>query len=86
MQAGIALRLHADHLDARFDRFRRDRIAGDQAAAADGDDERLEVRVRRQQFERDRALAGDDLIVIEGVDEGELLFLGQPHRVRGGPR
>ena len=48
----------------------RGRHAGDQAAAADRDDERVDRRLLRQHLERDRALAGDHGAVVVGMDDG----------------
>ena len=61
----------------------------DQAAAADGHEDGVEpVRTQApqlaQHFHRDRALAGDHMGVVEGVDEGQALFLLQPDRMRVG--
>ena len=53
------------------ERLGRRRHAGDQAAAADGDDERVDRRLLRQHLERDRALAGDHREVVERMDDRE---------------
>ena len=57
---GIELRLHADDLQFRLQRFGRDRDAGDQPAAADRNHQRIELRHRCEHFERDGALPRDD--------------------------
>ena len=62
-------RLHAEDLDARVRLLDGDRDARRHSAAADGDDDRLEVRVLLEELEADRPLAGDDEVVVEGVDE-----------------
>ena len=64
-----ALGLHADDADVGPHRLGRRRHAGDQAAAADRDDERVDRRLLRQHLERDRALAGDDVAVVERMDD-----------------
>ena len=52
----IELGLDADQLDVRLDRLGGGRDAGHQPAAADRDDQRVEVGRVRQHFERHRAL------------------------------
>ena len=56
----------------------RDRHAGQQPAAADGHDERVELGVVGQHLEGAGALAGDDGRVVERVDVGAPLVGGQP--------
>ena len=63
--------LHADDLDLRPRRLDRDRDAGREPAAADRHDDLREVRHLLEQLEPERALAGDDVRVVEGVHEGE---------------
>ena len=60
---------------------RRGRDAADQPAAADGDDQRVEVGLRAQHLDAYRALAGDDQLVVERVDEGQALLVGELQRV-----
>ena len=48
---GKAQRLHADDLDAGLERLGRHRDAGDQAAAADGHHQRVELRHGLQHLE-----------------------------------
>mmetsp|Transcript_9617 Transcript_9617/g.22294 ORF Transcript_9617/g.22294 Transcript_9617/m.22294 type:complete len:496 (+) Transcript_9617:394-1881(+) len=74
-------RLHADDPDFGAQRLDVGRDAGDQAAAADRNEDRVNgARMLAQHFHRDGALAGDDVGVVEGVDEGQPLraleFLG----------
>ena len=61
--------LHTDDADVGFDGARRRGDPGDQAAAADGDDEGVDLRLLRQHLEADRALAGDDRRVVEGMHQ-----------------
>src|SRR3989449_4134630 len=49
----------------------READASDEPAAADGDEDRVHVGSLREQLEAERALPGDDALVVEGVDEGE---------------
>ena len=77
MHAGVHGGFDADDLDVRLQRLGGDCDAGDQAAAADGDDEGIEVRLIGQHFERDGALAGDDVEVIERVDEDQAFLLAE---------
>ena len=82
----VALGLHADELDVGPQVAGDDGHARQQAAAADGDDERVELGVVGQQLEGARALAGDDGRVVEGVDVGAALVGGQRARPRPRPR
>ena len=63
------LRLDADEPHARPERAQRDRDAGREAAAADRDDERPELRQLLGELEPDRSLARDHALVLEGVHE-----------------
>ena len=65
----VELGLDSDQLDVRLDRARGDRDAGHQPAAADRDDDRVEVRRVLEHLEAERARAGDHLRIVEGVDE-----------------
>jgi hypothetical protein len=65
--------LHADDAQARLEGARRGGDAADQAAAAHGDDQRVQVRLLAQHLQRDGALAGDHGFVVEGVDEAQAL-------------
>ena len=77
-------RLHADDADVRPERAQRERDPGGEPAAADRDDDRLEPRDLLGELEADRPLAGDHVVVLEGVDERRagLLDVGD----RGGDR
>ena len=60
------------------------RDAGDQPAAADGHDDRADVRALLEELEADRALAGGGARVVEGVDEdGAGLALERLRRLDG---
>ena len=64
-----ALGLHADHPDVGRQRLDRDRDAGEQPAAAGADDDGAHVRALLEDLQADRALPGDDVGVVERVDE-----------------
>ena len=51
----------ADHSRGRRERFDRDADAADQPAAPDGNDDRVEIGLLRDQFEADRAGSGDHI-------------------------
>ena len=76
--------LHADHLDLGPHRLDVGGDAGDQPAAADGDEHRVDrALVLAQDLHRDRALAGDHVRVVEGVHEGQALRASRvPARAR----
>ncbi len=75
-ERGIERGLRADDLDRRFDRARRDRVAGDEAAPADREDQEIEVGGILQHLERDGALPCDHQRIVIGVHEGEPARLG----------
>ena len=63
-------RLDADHLHVGPERLDVGADAGDQPAAADGhEDRRRDSGLCRSISTRDRALAGDDQRIVEGMDE-----------------
>lgn len=66
---GRAFRLDADDRRLGVDRLDGARHAGQQSAAARGNDDDVEVGYVLQHFYADRALARDDVLVVEGVDE-----------------
>jgi hypothetical protein len=68
---GVELGLDADHLDVRAQRLGGDAMPAISPPPPIGTDQRVDLRRVLQQLERDRALAGDDLRVVERVDEGE---------------
>src|ERR1019366_7763364 len=71
---GKLLRLDADDADFGIGFLQRAGDAGDQSAAADGHHDGFDVGDLLEKFEADGALAGDDLGVVEGVDEGAAFF------------
>ena len=78
-------RLHADDADLGPHRLDVGGHAGDQPAAADGDEDGVDrPLVLAQDLHRHRALAGDHVGVVEGVHEGQALRLLQFQRVRVG--
>ena len=81
---GIGLDLDAVDRDARLHRPGRSGAAGEQAAAADRDDQRIEVRRILQHLQRQRALAGDHAEVVVGMDEDQLPLRRQRLGMRGG--
>ena len=68
----IPLGLHADDFDLRVDRLRADRHARYQPAAADRNDEHVEVRRLRQHFEPERALPGDHRRIVERMHQRQM--------------
>ena len=67
--------LHADHPDAGEEAGGGGRAAGDQPAAADGDEQEVERAGVLDQLQRGRALAGHDPLVVVGVDDREAVAL-----------
>jgi hypothetical protein len=65
------LDLHADHAHVGPRGLHRDRDAAGQPAAADRDDDGRQVRQVLEQLEAERSLAGDDVGIVEGMDERE---------------
>ena len=66
---GIEPGLDAHDAQRRLDRFRRNGDAADQAAAADRDDQRVELRHRLEHLQPDRALPRNDQRIVVGMDE-----------------
>ncbi|CAN7183700.1 hypothetical protein LJR034_000347 [Caballeronia sp. LjRoot34] len=67
--------MHADDADLRAHRFDVRRDARREPAAADGDEDGVDrALVLAQDFHRDGALAGDDVGVIERMNEGQATF------------
>ena len=52
--------------------------AANQAAAANGNHDRLDFGMLLQNLQSERSLPGDDCVVIERVDEGKVLLLATP--------
>ncbi len=48
--------------------------AADESAAADGNDDSLDVGDLLEELESDGALAGDDFRIVKGMDESAALF------------
>ena len=72
---GGVFRLDADHLDLGPQELGVDRDAGREPAAADRHEDRLDrLGMLAQDFHADRALAGDDIRVVIGMDEGQTLL------------
>ncbi len=67
----IKLGLDPDHLDPRLQRLGRRRHAGNQPAAADRNDQRVEIRRILEHFQRDRPRAGHHRDIVERVDEDD---------------
>jgi hypothetical protein len=76
---GIGIgRLDADHFRFRPQALDVGRDTGDQAAAADAAEHRVDrLRMLAQDFHADGALPGDHIRIVEGMDEVELLLLLQ---------
>jgi hypothetical protein len=78
--------LHADDLHARVDRLHREGDARDQPAAADGDDDGVDVLGVLQNLQTDAPGAGDDVEIVEAVDVLHALVLDVLARGEGGVR
>ena len=76
--------LHANDLDAGFDRLRCGGHARDQAATTDGDHQRVQIRHVLHHLHAHRALPGHDVGVVVRVHKHQLLLLGQHQRVGAG--
>jgi hypothetical protein len=70
----IELSFDAYYLDLGIDCFGGDGHPRNQPAATDRHDKQIEIGGRLQHFERDRALPGNDLSVIERVNERHVVF------------
>ena len=77
-------RLHADDLDIGTHGLDGNGNAANKTAAADGDDDLLDIGELLKNLEADGPLAGDDIGVIEGVGKGVALFPGQALGFAGG--
>ncbi len=76
---GGTLRLHAIHLARRLQALDSAGDAGDEAAATDRHDHGIHIVERVHDLEADRALAGDDILVVVGVDERGARLLLETH-------
>jgi len=72
----IKRRFNADDLDRRLFGARGNGISSNQAAAADRDDENVEIGRVFQLFQRNGALAGDNVRIVIGMHPDEVLLLG----------
>jgi hypothetical protein len=77
----VELGLHAHDRDVGAQRLGCGADAGDQPTAADGHDEGVDVRRVGEHLERDGALAGDDLGIVERMDEGQAPLLREAQRL-----
>src|SRR3954469_24683882 len=76
---GIAWRafgLNPDDLHGRLELLLRDNDAGDQASAADGNDDGVQVRHLRRDLQRHCPLPRNDRWIVVAVDVSEPLFAG----------
>ena len=73
--------LNPHQLDVGAQRLGRCGHAGHQPAAPHGHHQRVDVRLIGQHLQRDRALPGDDGLVVIGVHQHQRLLLGQRQRV-----
>ena len=74
--------LHTDHLDLGAHGLDEVGHAADQTTTANGHEHSVQrPGVLAQHFHGDRALAGDHVRVVKGVDEGQAVFFLQGHRV-----
>ncbi len=78
------LGLDRDNLDLRSKRLHRERDSGKQSAAADRDNDGVEIRHLLDDLDAHRALARDDGGIIVAVDVGQAALLGDFVRVRFG--
>src|SRR6185503_4159294 len=69
LHRGGAGGLAADHAHRRRQRLERHGDAADEPAAADGDDDRVELAELLAELERDGALPGDDLGILERMHQ-----------------
>ena len=80
-QRRIERRLDTDDRYRRATRFDRRGDAGGKSATADRDHHHIEIGKLIQNFEADRALPRDDVLVVERVDESKTVTLLQITRV-----
>ncbi|MNZ76598.1 hypothetical protein D3C78_951110 [compost metagenome] len=82
LQAVGVVRLDADHLDLRAQVLHVGGDAGDQAAATDRDEDRVQLaRVLTQNLHGHGALTGDGVRIVIGVDVDKALFVHQLQRI-----
>src|SRR5205807_1760450 len=73
-------RFDADDADVRVVTLHGHRDAGDQSAAADRDDDRVELGPVLNDFQSERSLAGDELLVVERMNVRESFVAHQLFR------
>ena len=78
---GVGLDLDADDFDLGPQRLHRRRHAGDETAAADGDNQAVQARAILDEFEPGGALARDHDCVVVRMDQGEAPLGDKPVRV-----
>jgi hypothetical protein len=69
-EGSAALGLHADDADSRTQLCKRERDARGEPSTAHGEDNRLHLGQLLVELEPDRPLAGDDPLVVEGMNGG----------------
>ena len=80
------MRFDADHLDVGAQTLDIGGDAGDQPAAANGTEDRMDrLRVLAENFHADGALSGDHIGIVKRMHEGHLLLLFQLARMGIGP-
>src|SRR5882762_7186557 len=70
-----------DDAHRRLQRLHRQGHPAEKASSSDRGDQHVDVRHLLQDLQRRRALARDDRVVVEGMDEDEALLLLQPARL-----
>ena len=79
VHTGGTLGLYAVHLDLRAQGLDGKGDAGNQSAAAHRHHHSVHIRQLVENFQTNRALPGDDLLVIVGVNKGHVVLLLQLH-------
>ena len=74
----------ADDFDMGFDALIAAPMPAIRPRAANGDQDRVDVRDVFEDFQAHRALAGDNVEVVEAGDVGELAFVGEGRGVLAG--
>jgi hypothetical protein len=80
----VIARFDPEDLNGRCQRACSGRDAGDEAAAAYGHHQHLEVGHRGEHLEPDRTLAGDDERILIGMDEDQVALRSERARVLAG--
>ena len=79
VHAGCTACLYAVNLDIRVQLLNGKCHAGDQSAAANGDDHCVHVCHLIQNFQTDGALSGDDVFIVERMNKGVVVFFLKLH-------